>query len=432
MLGIDILLAVVDIEAGVLQTVKQGDGVSAVDITGTGTAGDEVIRGAAEDGDILDVLERQGVGLVLKQDHAFEGGLAGHGGVSGEIRLVTVGIALHLRAAEDELEGALDAEVEVGLGEAAVLDGVDDLLVLQVGTRLEHVVAGTHLGRGVVTAVPVGHHGALVAPFVAQDGGYQVLALGGIGAVDLVVGGHDRPGIGFLDRDFEALEVDFALGAGADDGVVAGTVGLLVVVSEVLDGGTDIVLLDTADIGGGRLAGHERILGIIFEVTAVQRMTVNVQRRGEEHVGAVLVDFFTDGLADILDEFLVPSGSEEGSDREVGAVVGRIVAFAGRVDTQAGRTVSEDDGRDAEALEGAGGAGGAGHDGLGGADDGALAIIAGHAGADDERSLLFKGHGSDNLVDGSLAKLGVPVAARENEGGQTENNGEFLHILIGF
>ena len=217
MLGIGVLLAVVDVEAGVLEAVEQGDGIGAVDVAGTGTAGDEVIGGAAEDGDVLDILQRKGGSLVLEEDHAFKGGLASHGGVGLEIRLVGVGVTLHLRAAEHEFEDALDAEVEFGLAEGTVLDGVHDLLVLEVGARLEHVVAGTNLGGSVVTAVPVGHHGALVTPFVAEDGGHQVFPLGGIGAVELVVGGHDGPGFGFLDGDFEALEVDLALGTLADD-----------------------------------------------------------------------------------------------------------------------------------------------------------------------------------------------------------------------
>ena len=338
-LEVHVLLAFIHVETGVLQAVQQGYGVGAVDVAGAGTAGDEGIGGAAEDGDILDILERQGVRPVLEQDHAFEGALAGHGGVGLEVGLVGVGIALHLRAAEHQVQDALDAGVEFGLGQGTVLDGGHDLLILQVGARLEHVVAGAHLGSGVVTAVPVGHHGAFVTPFIAEDGGYEVLALGGIGAVDLVVGGHDGPRVGFLDGDLEALEVDLTLGAGADDRVVAGAVGLLVVVGEVLDGGTDIVLLDTADIGGGRLAGDDRVFGIVFEVTAVQRVAVDVQGRGQEHVGAVFMDFLTDGLADVLDEFLVPGGGEEGSDREMGAVVGRVVTLAGRVDAKAGRAV---------------------------------------------------------------------------------------------
>ena len=56
----------------------------------------------------------------------------------------------------------------------------------------------------------------------------EVAALGSVGAVDLVVRAHHGPGIGLLDGDLEALQVDLTLGARGDDGVVAGAVRLLV------------------------------------------------------------------------------------------------------------------------------------------------------------------------------------------------------------
>ena len=345
-----------------------------------------------------------------------------------QVRLVGIGISLGLRAAGDEFQAAADADVQLGLGEGTVLDGVHDLLVLQVGARLEHVVAGGDLLGAVVTAEPVGHHEALEAPFVAEDGGLQVLALGSVGAVDLVVGAHHGPGVGFLDGDLEALEVDLALGARGDDGVVAGAVRLLVVVGEMLDGGAHVVGLDAAHIGGRRLAGDHRILGIVLEVAAVQRVAVDVQGRGEIDVGAVLMDLFTHGLAHVLHQLLVPGRGQQGADGEVRAVVGVLVAFAGRVDAEAGRAVGEDDGGDAQPFDGIGGAGGARDDVLRRAHDGGLSAEAGHAGADDEMDLLLEGHGLEDLVDGVFSELGLALAAGEGQDCGADEH-DFLHIV---
>ena len=425
------LVAFVHVEAGVLEAIQEGHGVGAVHVAGTGAAGDEVEGGAAEYGDVLDVLQGQDA-LVLEEDHAFQRALAGDGGVGLEVGLVGVGISLGLRAAGDEFQAAADAHIQFVLGEGTVLDGVHDLLVLQVGARLEHVVAGGNLLGAVVAAEPVGHHEALEAPFVAENRGLQVLALGGVGAVDLVVGAHHGPGVGFLDGDLEALQVDFALGARGDDGVVPGAVRLLVVVGEMLDGGAHVVLLDAAYIRRRRLAGHDRVLGVVLEVAAVQRVAVDVQGRGEIDVGAVLVDLFTHGLAHVLHQLLVPGRGQQGADGEVRAVIGVLVAFAGRVDAEAGGTVGEDDGRDAQPFDGIGGAGGARDDVLRRAHDGGFTTEAGHTGADDEMDLLLEGHGLEDLVDGVFPELGIAGLAPGKGQDSGGNEHDSFHIAVGY
>ena len=74
------------------------------------------------------------------------------------------------------------------------------------------------------------------------------------------------------------------------------TVGFLVVHSKVLDTGTHTVALHTTYVGGGNLTRHQRVFGIILEVTSAKRVTVNVQRRSQQHVRTVFQHFVTDGL----------------------------------------------------------------------------------------------------------------------------------------
>ena len=124
-------------------------------------------------------------------------------------------------------------------------------------------------------------------------------------------------------------------------------VGLLVVGSKVLDTRADIILLDTKDIGSSCLSCHNRILGIVLEVTSTERVTHDVECRRQQHIGTILLYLLTDCLSYLLDELGVPCGSQQRSDGEVGAVVSSGITLAGSIDTQSGRTVSKNDGWDA-------------------------------------------------------------------------------------
>ena len=428
MLQIDVLLALVHLKTGVLEAVQEGNGVGAVHVAGPGAAGDEVIGGAAEYGHFLYVLQRQHT-VVFQKDHAFQGALAGNSSVGLEVRLVGVGIALHLGAALDKLQAAGDAYVQFCLREGTVLDGIHDLLVLQGSAGLQHVVAGSHLGGAVVTAEPVGHHEALEAPFVTKDGGDEVPALGSVSTVNLIVGAHDGPGIGLLHGNLDTFEVNLALGTGADDGVVARTVGFLVVVGEVLDGGAYVVFLDTAHVGSGCLAGYHGVFGVVFEVAAVERVTVNVEGGCEVHIGSVLMDFLTHGGAHALYQFLVPGAGQKGADGEVRAVVGVVISRTRGVDAKAGGTIGQHDAGNAQAGDGVGGAGSTRNDILGSAYDGAVAVTSGHAHADDHVHFFFQCHGFENLLHGRCGQLGFSALAAGKRHHCSGKEDEFFHDI---
>ena len=326
MLEISILLALIHGETGVLEAVQQGYGVSPVDIAGSGAAGNEIVGSTSKECNLASSIERKDA-LVLQQHHTFERALASHGCVSRKVRIIAEGISLGLGAAGHQFKASADAYVQLGLSERAVLDCGHYLLVLQVRTWLEHIVAGRNLRGAIVTAVPVGHHGALEAPFITKDGGYQVITLGSVGAVYLVIGGHNRPGLSFLDSDLESLQVYLALRALTDHGIVACSVCLLVVICEMLYCRSHVVFLDATHVCGGRLAGNHRIFRIILKITAVKWMAMDVQRRGQIHIGTVFVHFLSHCSTNLLYKFLVPGGSEQGTDREVRTIVGVGVPF---------------------------------------------------------------------------------------------------------
>ena len=271
-----------------------------------------------------------------------------------KVGLVAVLVSLEARSADDVLKDAAHVAVEVLHVEFAGIGIVDDLMILAGTTWLEHVVAGVHLSCGILTTEPVGHDYALVAPVATQDGLDEVFALGGVGAIDLVVGGHDGPGVGLIDGDLEWLEIDLADGTGGDDSIVARTVGLLVVEGEMLHRGADTVGLYATHVGCRDLTGYEGILGVILEVAAIERIAMDVLGRSEEHVGAILEHFVAHGTTYLLDELLVPGAGQQGADGEVGAVVGLVVTFACGVDAEACGAVGEHSGGNAQASDGVG------------------------------------------------------------------------------
>ena len=111
--------------------------------------------------------------------------------------------------AVEQREQARDGLVEHRFFEYGRLDGIDQ-------ARRAGAARGRHLqvepggdrGDRVVDRAPVRHHEAVEAPFLAQHPGEQPTVLGGVDAVDLVVGGHHRPRGGGGDDVLEAGQVD--------------------------------------------------------------------------------------------------------------------------------------------------------------------------------------------------------------------------------
>ncbi len=104
-----------------------------------------------------------------------------------QVGLVRVLVAKESRTLLHEVQYAGNVTVKVRLGQFAALHTCHDAVKLLGLTGLQHVVACPHLLGTILAAKPVSHHGALVAPLIAQDGLDEVLAFAGIRAVDVVV-----------------------------------------------------------------------------------------------------------------------------------------------------------------------------------------------------------------------------------------------------
>ncbi len=104
-----------------------------------------------------------------------------------------------------------DLSVHDGLVDGAVADGGGQGRTEPGGgSRHLEVEAGQGGRRGGVRPEPVGHDEPVEAPLTAQDPSDELGLLAAIRAVDLVVGGHDRPDAGLVDGLLEGDEVDLA------------------------------------------------------------------------------------------------------------------------------------------------------------------------------------------------------------------------------
>ncbi len=416
----------VDLDTVGLEAFGHVADIGFIHIARARAAGDEIIGSGAVESHRLHVLEGK-YAIVFEEDQTFGSRLMDEFRVGFQVRFVGIPVALETRRTDNVFQHVTHITVEFGLRDAAILDTGDDAFDLIFHTGFHQVVAGLDGGHGPLLVAPVGHHDALETPFVTQDGGQQIVALLRKLAVELVVRRHYGPGISLADSDFEALEIEFAEGAGVDARVVLLAVHFLVVGSEVLGAHANAIALDAADVGGGRLAGEQRVFGEVLEVTAAERVAVQVLARSQEHVDTILLNFVAHGSGQLLDKRHVPGRSQDGAHGETCAVERRVGAGTGRVDTQAGGTVGHNGNGNTQARDGAGGSGGTGYQRLIGGRQRTGRHRA-PATADQQRGFLFKGQCFEDLIDVVLPQLRLGEQSQRAKHG-SGNQEDFFHYF---
>lgn len=122
-------------------------------------------------------------------------------------------------------------------------------MVGDLGGGQHGIVAVTDLLITILVAVAaevIGQNEALEAPLVTEHGVQQVVGGTGMGVTDVVEGAHHSLCAAFLHAHLERLEVDLADGLLVRPGTHhVGTVGFLIVQSEVLHEGVHALLLGT-------------------------------------------------------------------------------------------------------------------------------------------------------------------------------------------
>ena len=84
-----------------------------------------------------------------------------------------------------------------------------DGLVLPLLSGLKHVIACHHGQYRILTGIPVRDKHALPSPFLTHHRIQQLAVLKGIGAIELIVGCHDCPGLSFLHHHLESPKIEF-------------------------------------------------------------------------------------------------------------------------------------------------------------------------------------------------------------------------------
>ena len=220
---------------------------------------------------------------------------------------------------QGQLHHPRGAGVHQFLVQPALPDGLDNFCIVPVaGPRHLQVKPRLDGLYPVVHGAPVGHDGPLKAPLAPGHVGHQLLVVGGVGAVNLIVGAHQRPGLGLLHRLLEACQVDLPQGplihhrVGADPGL------LLVVGQVVLHAGPHVPALDALDEPRGALAGDQRVLGEILEVPPAQGAALDVGGGAQNDPHLLRPALLPHGLADLPQQRPVKAARRGGGGREAG------------------------------------------------------------------------------------------------------------------
>ena len=328
----------------------------AVDVAAPAALEARFFRKLADEGNRVVLLQGQDVPVVLQQHHAFGGHVCGHPVlgflVPGSFRLRVLHIAV------DDVQDPLAAEVHLLLIQFSGFDRFHDLPVVDpAGCGHLQVQPRRHAGNAVAHGAPVRHDITLEAPFLPEYIRQQPGILGGVHAVDPVVGAHDRPGLGFLHGHLKGREVDLTDRPLVRVGGTAHPPVLLVIEGEMLDTGAHVFALDTLDQRGRHHARQVRILGEILEVPSAQRAALDVHGRAQQHAQLFMLAGFAQGFTHLFDQFGIKGSRRRAGrgeayrlDAFVDSQVVRLVVLL----PQAVRAVADHAPRNAEAFHGLG------------------------------------------------------------------------------
>ncbi len=259
-----------------------------------------------------------------------------------EIGFVGIGIIVEARRLDDIFQYTTHIAVNILHAEFATLHAFDYLLYLSGLSWFHQVVASMNLidsGQSIADTNPVGHHDTLIAPILTQNLRQQVVITHRELTIYLIITGHNGPRVTLADRNLKTTQIQFAGCTLTDSLIDSCTICLLRIDGKVLGTHTSTLALYALDIGGGNLSCHQRILAVVLEVTATQRIAVQVHSRTQNHVTTILLGLITDSLTNLADQFCVPRRSQTRTNGEGCGIICLCRSLASRVDTHSGRTI---------------------------------------------------------------------------------------------
>ena len=235
------------------------------------------------------------------------------------------------------------------------IDYLADALVAAAGHL--QVQPGSHAHGSVLHGAPVSHHQAPVAPAGAQDIRQQLLVFTAVGAVDLVICAHHRPGLCLLDHRLESCQIDFVQGALVYAAVAHHAVRLLVIGGKVLDAAARSLGLQAVHQRRAHLPGQGGVLAVILKIAPAQGAALDVQPRAQQHGQVFPLAFPAQDVSQSLGQGRVEAGRygrRGGKTNRLDAVVDTQMVGVARLLAQAAGAVADHGGRDAQALDGFG------------------------------------------------------------------------------
>ena len=332
-----------------VQRVAEAGDPGGIDFAGACTLIPGVFGKVADHGELCTLL--QGQRRAFAQQH---GALPGH--LPGQLMMdcLVVGGDGILGYAQGKLRHPDGAGVHLGLGQTALPDSLNDQRVVSVAGaghfQVKSCLDGLH---PVVHGAPVGHDGALKAPFTPGYVGHQPFVVRGVDAVDHIVRAHQRPGLGLLHRRFIAGQIDLPQGALVHNRAGADTGPLLVVGKIMLHAGTHVPALDPLDQPCGNLAGEQGILRKVFKISSAQGAALDVGRGPQNNADFFRPAFIAHSLSHPLHQLRIKAARGGRCRREAGSgnglIQSQMVRFS-RLFSQPVGTVGEHEGADAQPL----------------------------------------------------------------------------------
>ena len=131
----------------------------------------------------------------------------------------------------------------------------------------------------------------MIAPFLPQDSGQQVIVAARPQAVDRAVCRHDAECTRFPQGNRKAFEIQLPQRPLGDNGFHIIAAVFLIVARKVLDGAADTAALQSLDDCRRHFACQQRIFRKILEVAPIQRMPMQIHARCKQQVNAVAAHF---------------------------------------------------------------------------------------------------------------------------------------------
>ena len=215
--------------------------------------------------------------------------------------------------------------IQICLGNPPFLDGVHKANGgVRAGGGHYQIGAVLYTQSMVIVSAPVGNHEAVEAPVIPEYLLQEMGILVGIGAVDLVVAGHDGSGLALFYGDLKAGKVDFPQRALVHHAVHGHPPQLLRIDGKMLGAGGDAVFLNAPDIGGGHFTGKIGVFREILKVPPAQGAALHIESRPQQNVYTVRGSFPAQRSAQLLPQRFIPGIGHGGRRREAGGGDGSV------------------------------------------------------------------------------------------------------------